>query len=185
MAKAWWSRNLFFEQGPEPALYRHRARALSRRKNPRALAPPGALFSSPVAGVSTASRASPTAVNCEPSIRPLSPRDAPVAACVHAAAFPGYFLTRLGPRFLAALYRRLARDAQSAAFVAQVGEEVVAFAAAVLDRRRFTRSAGPALAAHAALRALTNPALAWQMASRLPRALRGTLLYSKTVIGPG
>jgi len=111
------------------------------------------------------------------AIQRMAECDAPAAARVHAAAFPDYFLTRLGPRFLAALYRRLARDAGSTAWVAQADGDVVGFAAGVMDRRRFThgfvRRCWPALAACVAGRALTHPAVAWEMASRVPRLFRG------------
>jgi ribosomal protein S18 acetylase RimI-like enzyme len=103
----------------------------------------------------------------------MEARDAEAVARAHAAAFPGYFLSRLGPRALAAMYGRLAGDPASAAFVACVGDDVVGFAAAVLDRRRFThafaRRCWPTLAACIAAR----PGMVWQIASRLPRLARG------------
>lgn len=111
------------------------------------------------------------------TILPMTPLHAPDVARVHAAAFPGYFLTRLGPSFLSQMYRRLAQDPQAAAVVAQYGDEVVGFAAGVLDRREFTHTfvldCWPVLAACLAMRSVSRPGIAWDMACRVPRLLRG------------
>jgi ribosomal protein S18 acetylase RimI-like enzyme len=44
------------------------------------------------------------------AIRPMSPADVPAAVAVHLAAFPGFFLSELGPAFLRELYCGFLRD---------------------------------------------------------------------------
>ena len=63
------------------------------------------------------------------TIRPMQPADAPAVAALHDAMIGEGFLRRLGRRFLAALYRAIARTPGSAVFVADAGGRVVGFCA--------------------------------------------------------
>jgi len=55
----------------------------------------------------------------------LSPDDAVAAAAIHIEGQPGTFLTRLGPAFLAAMYRGLAAAPDCYGFVARSDGQVV------------------------------------------------------------
>jgi len=52
-------------------------------------------------------------------VRPMSAKDIPAVVEIHVAAFPGYFMTSLGPKFLALFYAEAQR---SSSCVAQVFE---------------------------------------------------------------
>ncbi|MDH4272690.1 MAG: GNAT family N-acetyltransferase [Candidatus Aminicenantes bacterium] len=61
---------------------------------------------------------------------------------IHLAAFPGFFLSFLGRRFLRELYKAFATDKTSISLVAEapVSGELMGFAAGTLDPARFFRS---------------------------------------------
>lgn len=89
-----------------------------------------------------------TQVSGQISFRPLLAKDAPAAAVLHAEAFPSFFLSDLGVRFLRELYIAFAEDSRCIAVVALQGEAIVAVAAGAsnhegflssLVRRRFLR----------------------------------------------
>lgn len=55
--------------------------------------------------------------------------DVAAVTVIHLAAFPRFFLSFLGPRFLRELYRAIVADEESIAFVAADGERVIGFVA--------------------------------------------------------
>lgn len=55
--------------------------------------------------------------------------DVDAVTAVHLAAFPGFFLSFLGPRFLRELYRAIVAHEESIAFVAVDGARVIGFVA--------------------------------------------------------
>ena len=61
-----------------------------------------------------------------PTIRPMAPVDIEAVVNVHLAAFPGFFLTFLGPRFLDLFYRS-AVGLREICFVAVLQSQVVGF----------------------------------------------------------
>lgn len=103
-------------------------------------------------------------------IRPMTMGDVGAVTAVHLAAFPGFFLSFLGPRFLRELYRALVADDEGIAFVAVEGERVIGFVAGSgsggfyrrAARRRWLRFAWASLGAF-----LRRP----RIAPRLVRAL--------------
>jgi ribosomal protein S18 acetylase RimI-like enzyme len=62
-------------------------------------------------------------------IRPMLPDDVEAVTAIHLAAFPGFFLSFLGPRFLRQLYRAILIDEASIAYVATSSARVVGFVA--------------------------------------------------------
>jgi len=62
-------------------------------------------------------------------IRQMSAADVEAVTNVHLAAFPEFFLSFLGPRFLRELYRAIVADDESIAFVASDGDRVIGFVA--------------------------------------------------------
>jgi ribosomal protein S18 acetylase RimI-like enzyme len=62
-------------------------------------------------------------------IRPMQAGDVSAVTTVHLAAFPNFFLSSLGPRFLRELYRAIIADDDGIALVAVDGARVVGFAA--------------------------------------------------------
>jgi ribosomal protein S18 acetylase RimI-like enzyme len=73
------------------------------------------------------------------TVRIAGPADAAAAARLHAEAIEEGFLSRLGPRFLTLLYRRIVRDRRSFVFVAEQDGVVVGQAAATEDVGRLYR----------------------------------------------
>ncbi|MEA2235583.1 MAG: hypothetical protein QOC81_307 [Thermoanaerobaculia bacterium] len=68
-------------------------------------------------------------------------KDAGAAAEVHLAAFPGFFLSFLGARFLRELYRAIVSDEESIAFVAVDEERVVGLVAGAASGGFYRRAA--------------------------------------------
>lgn len=66
-------------------------------------------------------------------LRPATPEDAAHLGALHGARISEGFLPTLGPRFLALLYRRIARSPHAFALAAVRDGEVVGFAAAATD----------------------------------------------------
>lgn len=62
-------------------------------------------------------------------LRPMSPADVEAVTDIHLAAFPGFFLSFLGPRFLRQLYDAVVADDEGIAFVAAEGDRIVGFVA--------------------------------------------------------
>jgi len=63
------------------------------------------------------------------AIRPMSAADVDAVAAVHLAAFPRFFLSFLGSRFLRQLYHAVLADDEGMAFVAADGDRIVGFVA--------------------------------------------------------
>ncbi|MGH1561485.1 GNAT family N-acetyltransferase [Mumia sp. DW29H23] len=103
-------------------------------------------------------------------IRPAYEDDVAAVVAVHRASFPGFFLTSLGPRFLATFYAGLVRRELGILLVAVRDGEVVGFVGGSPDQRRFYRSLVRRHGARLALAVL--PALVRHPASA-GRVLRG------------
>jgi ribosomal protein S18 acetylase RimI-like enzyme len=59
---------------------------------------------------------------------------------IHVAAFPGFFLTRMGPRFIRTYYRCVLAHDRAILVVAEDENGIVGFAAGFLDSQKFYRS---------------------------------------------
>jgi ribosomal protein S18 acetylase RimI-like enzyme len=73
-------------------------------------------------------------------VRPGRPEDAEAVAALHARLITEGFLSSLGPRFLARLYRRIARTEDCFILVAEEGGAPVGFIAGSLALSRLYRS---------------------------------------------
>jgi ribosomal protein S18 acetylase RimI-like enzyme len=83
--------------------------------------------------------------------REARPDDVSAIASLHRLAFPDYFLTHLGARFLQLFYREFVNGQDSFCVVAVQGERLIGVTAATLNSaalyRRFYRNRFPQLAA--------------------------------------
>ena len=70
-------------------------------------------------------------------IREATASDIGKIASIHIAAFPGFFLSRLGPRFLREVYSSLIDDETGSLIVADREGEILGFAAGTLDPEDF------------------------------------------------
>jgi ribosomal protein S18 acetylase RimI-like enzyme len=68
-------------------------------------------------------------------------KDVGAVTAVHLAAFPGFFLSFLGPRFLRELYRAIIADDESIAFVAVNGDRLIGFVAGTAGGGFYRRAA--------------------------------------------
>lgn len=66
------------------------------------------------------------------SFLPARPQDVPSVVDVHVAAFPGFFLTTLGPAFLRTMYRAFLANAGGVFVVAKANQDVHGFAVGAL-----------------------------------------------------
>jgi len=73
------------------------------------------------------------------TVRRARTADAVALAELHAARIAEGFLPTLGPRFLARLYRRIARSQRACAYVAESDGRILAFAAGTPDVSAFYR----------------------------------------------
>jgi ribosomal protein S18 acetylase RimI-like enzyme len=105
------------------------------------------------------------------AIRDARPEDIPTVVAVHLASFPGFFLSFLGPKFLALLYEGLIADPQGLVMVSESAAGIEGFVAGVTDqsgffgrlvKKRMLRFAGASLGA-----AIRRP----RIVPRLVRAL--------------
>src|SRR5438270_10763629 len=71
------------------------------------------------------------------NVRPMRREDLDAVVAIHLAAFPNFFLTFLGPRFLRVFYGAVMRD--GIALVATVDDRVAGFVAGMLDSKSFYR----------------------------------------------
>jgi len=69
-------------------------------------------------------------------VRPATTDDAARAAALHSEQIADGFLSRLGPRFLTRLYRRVCRTDNSFLLVAEHSGRIVGFVAGSVDTRR-------------------------------------------------
>lgn len=67
--------------------------------------------------------------------------DVGAVTAIHLAAFPGFFLSFLGPRFLRELYRALVADEENISFVAVDGERIIGFVAGTASGGFYRRAA--------------------------------------------
>lgn len=74
------------------------------------------------------------------TIRPITALDAKSVAQAHCSIFPGYFLTRIGPKALECFYREFAENPEAFCLVADDRSEIVGLVAGVLNSPRFYRS---------------------------------------------
>jgi ribosomal protein S18 acetylase RimI-like enzyme len=114
----------------------------------------------------------------------LAPGHLAQVATLHETCFPGYYLTRLGPSFLRAMYGWYADSPQAIAHVALDPEgQAVGFVAGTTSGESYHRSLfrrqGGALLAALAARLMRSPAetlrLAWERKDLLPQALSSML----------
>lgn len=70
-------------------------------------------------------------------VRAATADDIPAIAAVHAEAFPGFFLSLLGPGFLRAYYRAVLRFDGGRLYVAADAGRIVGFVAGFIDPARF------------------------------------------------
>jgi ribosomal protein S18 acetylase RimI-like enzyme len=75
------------------------------------------------------------------TIRPMLMADVGAVTAVHLAAFPGYFLSFLGPSFLRELYRAIVSDDEGIAFVAVDGDRLIGFVAGTATGGFYRRAA--------------------------------------------
>ncbi len=115
-------------------------------------------------------------------IRPMERRDIGAAVAIHLAAFPGFFLSFLGPRFLRELYAAIIEDPSGIAFVEEGAGAIRGFVAGTAEpsgfygrilRKRWWRFALAAVPAF-----VERPAIA-------PRLLRALGMPGRTVAVPG
>ncbi|HEY2092871.1 MAG TPA: GNAT family N-acetyltransferase [Thermoanaerobaculia bacterium] len=71
------------------------------------------------------------------NVRTMHPTDLDAVVAIHLAAFPNFFLTFLGPRFLRVFYGAVLRD--GIALVATAEERVGGFVVGMLESRSFYR----------------------------------------------
>jgi ribosomal protein S18 acetylase RimI-like enzyme len=119
-------------------------------------------------------------------------------ATLHEACFGGYYLTRLGPSFLRAMYGWYAENPQAIAHVAlDAHGRVVGFVAGTTRAEAYHRSLfrqrGGAMLAALVARLISSPAetlrLAWERKDLLPQALssmlaRGSSGPAESATGP-
>ncbi len=75
----------------------------------------------------------------EGRVRPMTPEDVATVVDIHVAAFPGYFLTSLGPRFLALYYAHVVSAKLGIGLVFDCDGRVLGFAVGELNPGRFYR----------------------------------------------
>jgi GNAT superfamily N-acetyltransferase len=108
------------------------------------------------------------------SVREARPSDVAALAALHVESFKGFFLSRLGPRFVGELYRGFVESPDAVCVVAFQNADVVGIAAGPIDPRVFFRRLLLKRGYRFALAAL--PVLArhpWEVGQRL----LGALLY--------
>src|SRR5437764_5067515 len=71
------------------------------------------------------------------NVRPMERNDLDAVVAIHLAAFPNFFLTFLGSRFLRVFYGAVMTD--GIALVATIDERVAGFVVGMLDSRSFYR----------------------------------------------
>ena len=74
------------------------------------------------------------------SVRPARGSDIDDIVAIHVQAFPGFFLTTLGRRFLSELYRGFMVSSSGRLLVAEVDGTITGFVAGTLSSERFFRT---------------------------------------------
>ena len=72
-------------------------------------------------------------------VRPMRPEDVPVVVGIHMAAFPGYFLTSLGRKFMALYYAEVQRSSWGISYVFERDGRVLGFCAGTFSPGKFYR----------------------------------------------
>lgn len=106
-------------------------------------------------------------------IREASVLDLDRVVDVHVQAFPEFFLTRLGPRFLRLLYQGFIEDKSGVMLVAEDGTTILGFAAGTTSPDRFfsrLRRYGLSFLAASSIALLRSPIL-------VTKRLAGAVLY--------
>jgi ribosomal protein S18 acetylase RimI-like enzyme len=103
------------------------------------------------------------------TLRRATRQDIPGIVAAHASAFPGFFLTLLGPRFLGLFYGAFVADPRACLLVAEGEGGVVGFLAGVRDPELFFRR----------LRARRGPQL---LMSAVPALLRHPLRVAERLL---
>lgn len=117
--------------------------------------------------------------NSSVSIRKLLPSDASKLAAVHMSAFPAFFLTSLGTRFVRRYYRAMAQDDWTVGRVALVDGVVIGAAIGTLQPAKTYRRM---LCRHG-LAFVTAAAPAVVQSPRSWRRLARAMLYRGQVVG--
>jgi hypothetical protein len=73
-------------------------------------------------------------------VRDAVPDDIPALASIHVRAFPGFFLSRMGARFVQDYYASVASDPSGWILVGETGGRIVGAAVGFGDPARFYRS---------------------------------------------
>lgn len=105
-------------------------------------------------------------------VRLAEQRDIKAIAAVHAAAFPGFFLTRMGTRFLAAYYQMVLHSPEGVVLVMEDKVQITGFAAGFSASRRFYGHAYRSLlrlSAWALIRLATRPSMLVEVIARAIR----------------
>lgn len=98
------------------------------------------------------------------TLRPMTKEDTADVVAIHVAAFPQFFLTFLGPRFLRELYGAIVSDSSGIAWVAEEEGRVVGFVAGTDAPSRFYR------------RLIERRVLRFAMAAAIPFLRRPSIL---------
>lgn len=72
-------------------------------------------------------------------VRPMDARDVPAVVRIHLESFSGFFLSFLGPKFLALFYEGVRTHAQGLALVSESPEGIDGFVVGVTDQSGFYR----------------------------------------------
>jgi ribosomal protein S18 acetylase RimI-like enzyme len=118
-------------------------------------------------------------------VRSATVRDVDSLIEVHRQAFPGFFLTLLGPGFLRLLYGEMIVDRNGIVVVAVQDRRVAGFAAGVLDQTAFfsrLKSKKWAFARAAAVRAVIRPRYIPRLVRGLKRSEEGRTYSSATCL---
>jgi ribosomal protein S18 acetylase RimI-like enzyme len=75
------------------------------------------------------------------TVRAMNDDDVEAVTAIHLAAFPGFFLSFLGPGFLRELYRAILADEEGIAFVAAEGQRLLGFVAGSVGGGFYRRAA--------------------------------------------
>jgi ribosomal protein S18 acetylase RimI-like enzyme len=102
-------------------------------------------------------------------VRPMTAADIGRVTEIHLAAFPRFFLSFLGPRFLRLLYRSILEDSSGVALVAAENDAVIGFVAGVKQQRGFYQRL---VSQHAVEFALASSIAAVRKPSIIPRLFR-------------
>src|SRR5581483_4754423 len=108
-------------------------------------------------------------------LRPMRAEDVPAVRQIHLRAFPRFFLSFLGPKFLSQLYAGIVEDESGIAIVAADGDAILGFVAGTTHTSGFYKR----LISRRVVRfALASVGSVIRRPSILPRLFRALLLPS-------